>query len=503
MMNSQNGACGIEALEPAPVWRLFARLSGIPHPSKKEERIRAEVRAVAEEMGLSAREDAAGNILIDAPASPGCEGAPVTVLQGHLDMVCEKNADSTHNFDQDPIRLIVDRDEASGERIVRADGTTLGADNGVGVAMALAAASATDMTHGPLELLLTADEETGMTGANALTPESFRGRRLLNLDSEEDDALYIGCAGGCDTILTFSCELQAPGQTAAAYQLKVSGLRGGHSGGDIHENRGNAIKLLTRTLLRAGLDRFRVASIRGGQLRNAIPREAEAVVVGSADSMEALRQAAAEVQAEGSEESAEPDLAIDVAAAGPSAVPSVLSQADTGRVLATLAALPHGVLGMHRKMEGLVETSNNVATVRFAPDGGGGPVTIEIGNLSRSSSASRQREALDQLAAVGRLAGATVKTGDPYPGWAPNPDSPTLATCARVYRDLFGAEPRVAAIHAGLECGIIGERVGGVDMVSLGPTIQGAHSPDERVYVASVQKSWKFLQTILAELSKS
>jgi dipeptidase D len=369
--------------------------------------------------------------------------------------------------------------------------------------MALAAATAPEVTHGPLELLLTVDEETGMTGANALTPESFRGRRLLNLDSEEDDALYIGCAGGCDTVLTFSLECQALSEGAVPCHVRVSGLRGGHSGGDIHENRGNAIKLLTRTLLRAGAEAFRVASIRGGQLRNAIPREAEAVVVGSSGLIESLRRAATEVRLEGAEESGEPDLAIEVIDAASGKVTGVLSERDTHRLLGALAALPHGVLGMHRKMEGLVETSNNVATVRSTLSGGGDRITIEIGNLSRSSSASRQREAMDQLAAVGRLAGATVDTGDPYPGWAPNPDSPTLATCTRVYRSLFGSEPRVAAIHAGLECGIIGERVGGVDMVSLGPTIQGAHSPDERVYVASVKKSWNFLQSILAELSKS
>lgn len=502
-MSSKDAVGDIGALEPTLVWKFFSRISSVPHPSKKEEKICREVRAMAEEIGLPVREDGVGNLIIEVPGSPGCENAPVTVLQGHLDMVCEKNADCTHDFDRDPIRLILDRDKTSGEQIVRADGTTLGADNGVGLAMALAAASSPEVTHGPLELLCTIDEETGMTGANALTPDSFRGRRLLNLDSEEDDALYIGCAGGCDTALALSFELQPPEGKVAAFRVKVSGLRGGHSGGDIHENRGNAIKLLTRTLLRSGAVAFRLASIQGGQLRNAIPREAEATVVGSPELLDTLQMAAEAVVGEGVQESGEPDLAIDVEKVASGEVTGILSEEATRRVLGVLAALPHGVIGMHTKMENLVETSNNVATVKSSAGDGGRTMTVEIANLSRSSSASRQREVMDQLESIGRLSGATVHTGDPYPGWEPNPDSPTLATCIRVYRELFGEEPRVAAIHAGLECGIIGERVGDVDMVSLGPTIQGAHSPDERVYVAAVQKSWKFLQTILGELSKS
>jgi dipeptidase D len=492
----------IESLEPAPVWRFFAGISATPRSSKHEARIREHIRAVAEQHRLPAREDGAGNMVIDVPASPGCESAPITVLQGHLDMVGESSAGTQHDFERDPIRLVVEEESDSGKLIVRADGTTLGADNGMGMSLALAAATSPDVIHGPLELLFTVDEEAGMSGAKALTPDSFKGRRLLNLDSEEDDALCIGCAGGCDANLTwdFKTEPTPPGNEVA--RVSVSGLRGGHSGSDIHEGRGNAIKLLVRTLLDAKCDTLRIASVSGGSKRNAIPREAFAVVSGPPAMLSALEAAAKRVREEGVRESAEDDLSINVEAAAADDAAHVLAPEDTRRLLTVLLDLPHGVLGMHPTVADLVETSNNVATINSEMADRGRVMRVRMGALSRSSSSRRMEETLAQITALGQDAGAVVETGNDYPGWEPNLDSPILATCRRLYKELFDADPKVMAIHAGLECGIIGERVGNMDMVSLGPRILGGHTPEERVYVATVPKTWKYLKAILADLAR-
>lgn len=500
-MTSSHHAPGIEQLEPAAVWRLFADMAAIPRPSKHEERIRAHVRQVAAGLGFKTREDRVGNLLIEVPAKPGCEKAPITVLQGHLDMVCEKNSGTPHDFDRDPIRLIIDRD-AAGEPIVRAAGTTLGADNGIGVAMALAAAGSPDVKHGPLEILCTIDEEMGMTGAGHLEAGFLRGKHMLNLDSEEDHVLYIGCAGGGDIVLTFEFArgpLAAPGEAA---RVAVGGLRGGHSGGDIHENRGNAIKTLVRTLLGAGVNGLQLASISGGSKRNAIPREAAALLAGPAGTLAALQQAAAAVRDAVARESAEPNAVINVEPLARDALGPVLSAADSRRLLDVLTAMPHGVLEMHAKMKGLVQTSNNTATVVSEAAADGAKLKVVIGALSRSSVEGRLAATREQIAAIGRLAGAAVELGHSYPGWDPNLDSPLLKTCQRVYGRLFGQEPTVTAIHAGLECGIIGRRYPGLDMISFGPRIQGAHSPDERVFVRSVQKSYQFLTAVLGELAK-
>jgi len=418
-------------------------------------------------------------------------------------MVPEKNADTQHDFEHDPIRLILTTDKQTGEPVVTADGTTLGADNGIGVAMALAAATEPDVTHGPLEILCTVDEEAGMTGAKALAPDFFTGNILINLDSEEDDAIYIGCAGGCDNTLTWTFPLEPCDGKCQAVRVAVRGLRGGHSGGDIHENRGNANKVLVRTLTAAG-DGLRLVEIAGGSKRNAIPREAHAVVCGPTGLLERLREAARQVRAHVIEESAEPELAIDVTPADDGGCTPMVSADDTRRLLRALTALPHGVLGMHPKMPDLVQTSNNVATVSTARAADGRSLTVTVGALTRSSSQSLLHVARDQIIAVGELAAAAVESGNEYPGWEPNPDSPTLAVCRDVYRNLFGKEPHVAAIHAGLECGIINERAGGrLDAVSFGPTITGPHSPDEQVYVNSVARMWNYLKAVLAELAKS
>ncbi len=494
-------SAGIESLEPRAVWSFFAGIAAVPRPSKREEKIRAHVRQFAEKRGFSVREEPIGNLILQVPATPGRENAPITVLQGHLDMVCEQNRGTNHDFDREGIRMMLDTDKQSGRKIVRADGTTLGADNGMGVALALALAAATspEVIHGPLELLLTIDEEAGMSGAKAITPASFKGRRMINLDSEEDDSIYMGCAGGCDTNLTWRLDVSAPGAGMETCRVVVEGLRGGHSGGDIHEGRGNAIKLLIRALRRPRLDTLRIGEITGGSKRNAIPREAHAVVAGPAGTIAALEKAAAAVRSEAAAESFEEGVKIRVETIGVKDVGAVASAGGNATFLDGMAALPDGVLGMHPRVPQLVETSNNVSTVESRV--ASGKLEIVVGALSRSSSESRIEAMKDQIVAIGRLAGAAVEHANEYPGWEPNVDSPLLATCRKVYEKLFSEPPKVAAIHAGLECGIIGRRVGNMDMVSFGPTIKGAHSPDEHIFVDSVEKMWKYLVAVLASLA--
>jgi len=509
----------IESLEPASVWRYFAGIAAVPRPSKREQRIREHVLSVAKQLALSARQDATGNVVVQVPASPGCEKAPVIVLQAHLDMVCEKNSDSSHDFERDPIRLVLDT-EAAGNGggstpIVRADGTTLGADNGIGVAMALASASDKSVTHGPLELLFTVDEEAGMSGVRGLDPQFVHGRRLLNLDSEEDDVLYIGCAGGCDVVLTWelpTAPLPAGGETV---RVSVGGLRGGHSGADIHLNRANAVKLLTQTLIAPDAADLRLVDMGGGRLRNAIPREAWAVVAGPAGLGDALTAVARTIREVAVREHRDEqcNIQVDAVAAdlrvGRSQADRSLkcsrglSPADTRRLLRALTALPHGVLAVVPEIAGLVQSSNNVASIEAAPLSGSDGLRITAACLARSSAAGQMRVVVSQIRAAAELAGASVQTGNEYPGWQPDLESPTLGVCRRVYERLFGAPPRMTAIHAGLECGLLGGRIPGMDMVSLGPRIKGAHSPEERVYVNSVQKSWRLLTAVLAELARA
>ncbi len=496
-MSADRASADLTQLEPKSVWTFFDQMTSVPRPSKNEQRIQEHMLGVAESLGFSAKRDEAGNIVISVPASSGCESAPTTVLQGHLDMVCEKNAGVDQDFDIDPIRTVIAKDD-EGLQIVRADGTTLGADNGIGVCLALAAASDPDVVHGPLELLFTCDEEEGMTGAKALSPDSFEGRRLINLDSEEDDALYIGCAGGRDTNLAWDFETVSVDSQVECCRVSVSGLRGGHSGGDIHEGRATANRLIVRALLQAA--GLQVASINGGSKRNAIAREAAAIVCGPAGTKKALEGAAKTVAAEAAAESFEEGIQIEVSGAGADECKRVMSLGDTSILLAALMAIPHGVMGMHPKIPLLVQTSNNISTI--ASEDSGDRLHIEVGMLTRSSSDSRKQEALDQIDKIGELAGATVSHDNDYPGWEPNPDSALLRTCSRIYKDLFGEEATVAAIHAGLECGIIGERVGEMDTISFGPRIEGAHSPDEQVWVESVGKIWQYLKAVLAELAK-
>ncbi len=484
----------VSELEPTALWRHFDRILTIPRGSKNEEAIRRHVLAIAAARACDARVDAAGNLVVRKPAAAGREPAPTVVLQSHLDMVNEKNSDVDHDWSRDPI--MPRRDDGW----VTATGTTLGADNGIGVAAMLAVLEADDVAHGPLELLFTIDEETGLTGAAGLDPDLLAGRCLLNLDSEEEGTLTVGCAGGADSDLRLELDDEAVAAEAVALEVTVRGLKGGHSGVDIHLQRGNAIQLLARALGRARLDPtvgggFRLAGIGGGNLHNAIPREASALVVCEPADAESLRRSiGGELEAIADEyRPAEPGLTHRIAATTTPA--EAWTSAVTDHALALLDALPHGVLAMSYDIPGLVETSTNLATARTS----GGE--LAIGLASRSSVASALAATRRRIRSIGELAGCRVSEGNGYPGWKPDLDSPVLAvlekTCARV----LGSAPEVGAVHAGLECGIIGEKIPGMDMISFGPTIEFPHSPDERVEIASVGRFYELLTTALEELA--
>ncbi len=479
-------------LEPYSLWELFGKIAAIPRPSKHEERIVAWVRELAGEHGWSVRADEIGNLVLEVPATPGRERADIVILQSHLDMVCEKNKDVEHDFMTDPIRPRVEGDW------VYATGTTLGADNGIGVAAALAIATDPSVVHGPLELLFTLDEETGLHGAQGLDASMLRGRTMLNMDSEEDGKLFVGCAGGADCRLWLEPARRPPAPGSRSLTIFVSGLRGGHSGLNIHENRGNAVKLLTRLLQAAAADgvEFEIAELHGGSKHNAIPREAEATLThldGEADKR--LRGVVACMTECYRDElrGIDDQLQIRVAAASP--VASVMQRSDWQRLLNLLAVLPHGVLGMSPAIPGLVETSNNLAAVE--QENGG----VRILTSCRSSVGSTQRAVLSSILAAGKLAGARTEEHGGYPGWKPNLDSAVLATTRRVYSELWGQEPEVTAIHAGLECGLLGQKIPGLDMISFGPQIEGAHSPDERAQISSVGRFWEALVRVLCELA--
>jgi len=484
----------LEQLEPRLVWKHFDAIRQIPRPSKHEERIAANVVSWARGKGFEVKRDAAANVVVRVPATPGHEKAPVIVLQGHLDMVPEKNSDVEFDFLKDPIQVRVVGD------YVYATGTTLGADNGIGVAAAMAVAEDTSAVHGPLELLFTVDEETGLTGAMQLDAKLLTGRTLLNLDTEEDAALYIGCAGGADTHASFTISRKDTRDGTLALRIAVRGLRGGHSGVDIHENRGNALKFLVRALdaIRQRGVRFAVVSLGGGSKHNAIPREADAVVRIAPHNRAKLRKAVEATAALLKEEFGEidPQARIEVSPVEDDADNRrVWRPKDAERILDALLACPHGVLAMSRAVAGLVETSNNLAVVAANGD------TLEVTTSSRSSVMPSLAAVTGQIAAAFRLAGAEVELHDGYPGWKPNPGSAVLKTVERVYEHEFGVKPHVKAIHAGLECGLIGERCPGMDMVSLGPQIESPHSPDERVQISTVGKFYRLLKATLKALA--
>jgi len=475
-------------LKPELVWRYFGELCKYPRPSKKEKKVVDYVLSVIQKLGLPYEQDSFGNIIVRKPATPGFENRKKVCLQGHLDMVCEKNSDVQHDFENDPIQPYVDGDW------VKAKGTTLGADNGIGVAAALAVMEAKDIQHGPLEFLFTLDEETGLTGANNLKPGFVTADILLNLDSEEDGALYIGCSGGKDTEGSFSYSKESVPQDSLGYRIKVTGLKGGHSGLDIHLGRGNAIKILSRLLwnLQNQFD-VRLSKIEGGSKRNAIPREAFAQIVvnkSKADELEGfVSYYNTVVKSELS--TVEPDLKVEFERID---LPEfVIDKSTQMNLLNALYALPHGVIKMSADIPGLVETSTNLATINFEDK-------IIVGTSQRSSVESEKEDVVVMNRCVFLLANAEVKHGDGYPGWKPDINSEILKVMKEVYKNKYGYEPEVKAIHAGLECGIIKEKYPSMDMISFGPTIMGAHSPDERVQISTVQKFYDLLLDVLKNI---
>lgn len=480
-----------DQLQPRPVWQIFGEMAKIPHGSGNEVAIQAMFKTWAAQRGLVCREDEVGNLLIEIPASPGLEHVPPVLVQGHVDMVCEKNSATKHDFDKDPIRIKIDDDW------VKADGTTLGADNGIGVAMGLALADSPEVKRGPVEVLLTVDEERGLTGAAGVKAGFFQSRRMINLDSEEDNALFMGCAGGRDSVITVKLRgVKAP-RGLVGRKVVIKGLTGGHSGLDIHRGRGNANKLLARALHHAArLMPLRIESIGGGLLRNAIPREAEArVLVPEARSREFKRAIDAFLSGVLAEELRGVDDGLEWRT-GAVKVERAWSEAESQRLLNLLVAIPHGVLAMSRALPGLVETSSNLGVVKT--DGN----KVRITCCSRSSVMGQLGYLAGVHRALAELAAADLDQPAGYPAWQPDPDSPLLKTVVEQYTRLFGEEPELKAIHAGLECGLLLENYPGLDIVSFGPNIHGAHSPDEKVQISSVQKVWQLFVAVIEDLAK-
>lgn len=480
----------IKGLKPEGLCQRFYEISQVPRPSKKEEKVRGYLRDLFNDLKLSWKEDAVGNIVVNVPATAGYEKAPVVVLQGHVDMVCEKNKGTVHDFDNDPLKLL------KVDGWITADGTTLGSDNGIGVAAAIAAATDKEAVHGPLELLLTIDEETGLTGANNLQPGFISGKILLNLDSEEHGAFYVGCSGGIDTIGTFKADYATAPKDCSVYEIMITGLKGGHSGLDIAAGRGNAIKVLARALKAIDEVGYNVLRIEGGSKRNAIPREAEAVITIPSTNEQKFKNLIADFESQVQNEFKTSDSGLKIEIKKSDDTAKVFTKDFTNKIINTLLAVSHGVITMSQDIPDLVETSANLATVVTA-DG-----NIVIGTSQRSSVESAKKYIAQSVASVFTLAGADVKTGDGYPGWKPDMDSNILKISRKAFTNLYNKEPEIKAIHAGLECGILGDKNKGMDMISFGPTITGAHSPDERVNIETVEKFYDLLKTILKETAE-
>ncbi len=480
----------IRDLEPRQVWEQFDAITRVPRPSKKEERVIEFLIDFARSHSLDYERDAIGNVVIRKPATSGYEDHETVILQSHMDMVCEKNSDVDFDFDSQPINAVVD-----GEW-VRAEGTTLGADCGIGMAAAMAMLLATDVEHGPIEALFTVDEETGLTGAFNLGEGMLTGKYLINLDSEDEGEIFIGCAGGVDTVATFLVQYDAAPKGYTFYRFDVSELKGGHSGDDINKGRANSNKIAARLLLIAQ-DEFegRVSYFDGGNLRNAIPREAYAVMGVPSKQKDKFEARARQFIADVKEEFTltEPDMRL--ALSDMPAVEEVLTETSQRNLLGALVGVPNGVLAMSAAIEGLVETSTNLASVKFS-----GKQKVVVTTSQRSSVESAKLYAKQAVESVFLLAGAEVEHSDGYPGWAPNPDSHLLKKTVESYERLFGVEPKVKAVHAGLECGLFLEKYPHLEMVSFGPTLCGVHSPDERLEIATVEKFWQLLNEVVKNL---
>ena len=476
----------IRNLEPKQLWSLFHEITQIPHPSKKEKKIVEFVADFGKKHNLETTVDKVGNVIIRKPATKGMENRKGVILQSHLDMVPQKNSDKIHDFEKDPIQTLVD-----GEW-VKANGTTLGSDNGIGVAASLAILASDDIQHGPLEALFTIDEETGMTGVNGLEKGILKGDILMNLDSEDEGELYVGCAGGIDVSAKKQYAEEDTPKGTAAFLISIKGLKGGHSGVDIDLGRANSNKLMFRFMMQAESDfGIRIAEVSGGDLRNAIPREANAVVVVPEIKTGEFQDFVSGYEKMYRAEFAETEPDLKFFAEKVTLPRKVMNQADQYRIIRAVFINPNGVVRMSQAMKGLVETSNNLAIIRCKEG------IFEAHNLTRSSVDSAKEATAWRIAAAFQLINADVKVEGGYPGWKPNVSSPVLKTASGVYKEMFGKVPEIKAIHAGLECGILGGIYPNLDMISFGPTIRFPHSPDEKVNIESVVKFFKFLCGIL------
>ncbi|PWD97727.1 cytosol nonspecific dipeptidase [Marinilabilia rubra] len=478
-----------EGLYPAKLWDYFDQICQVPRPSRHEEKIVDWLLEFAEQNGFEGKRDKIGNVLISKPASPGMEDRKTVVLQSHVDMVGEKNNDKQHDFFVDPIIAVRDGGW------IKADGTTLGADDGIGIAAQLALLTSDDIPHPPLECLFTVDEETGLTGAFNLGEGFFKGRTLINLDSEDEGELFIGCAGGIDTLAYLKPDYESVPEGYTALEIKVTGLKGGHSGDDIHKGLGNANKILVRLLRKLNRDLgFRLAGIDGGNLRNAIAREASAIGMVPSKFKEEARVALNVLAHDVEQEFRHTDSGVKLWMGSCDQPEELFSANFQNRLLNAIYACPHGVMAWSQEIDGLVETSTNLASVKLKED------EILVTTSQRSSVESARDDISNMVSSVFELAGARVEHSDGYPGWEPNMESPVLDVSVSTYKKLFGNEPEVKAIHAGLECGLFLQKYPDMDMISIGPTIKGAHSPDERLDIETVRKFWDHLLDILKNL---
>jgi dipeptidase D len=477
-------ATAMAGLEPKELWKHFDALAAIPRGSGNEAAARDYVLGVAKKLGLEAVQDKVGNTVIRKPAHKGRESAPMALLQGHLDMVCEKNEGTAHNFETDPIKVVRDGDW------LKAEGTTLGSDNGIGVAASLAVMESTDIAHGPLEFVYTIDEESGLTGAAEFPGGLLKSKYFLNLDNEETGTICIGCAGGVKTIARRKVGLIAA-PAGDAYRIKVWGLKGGHSGVDIHQGRGNAVRILGSLLQRVLSLPAALGSITGGSAQNAIPREASAVVVVDAKLAGDLKALVAKVEEEHKADLGGFDSGLQISVEKTERPEKVVDAADAKRTMDLLATLHHGVLAMSPDVPGLVQNSTNLATVALKGD------TIEIVTSQRSAIEASKNAAARMVATACQTAGFETEHSGSYPGWKPDPHSEIVEKLQRVHEKVFGQPGKLIAMHAGLECGVIGEKYPGMQMVSFGPTIVDPHSPHERVQISTVESFWKFLRQAL------
>lgn len=483
----------VKDLKPALLWQCFDEITKVPRPSCHEEKIREYLLEFAKKHGIESKTDKVGNVVLKKPATKGYESAPTVVLQVHMDMVAEKNGDVEHDFLNDPIQTYIDGDW------VKAKGTTLGADNGIGVAAALAVMADDSLQHGPVEALFTVNEEIGLEGAQNLGEGMIDGSVLINLDSEDDGEIFVGCAGGIDTTAVFTYKRSFAPENFSYFKIKVSGLLGGHSGGDIHIGRANANKLVARFIWNCSQKwDIEVSTIKGGNLRNAIPREAEAVFGVHSDHAAEIAKYmeifANEIKNEF--KGIEPSMDLRVESVDR---PEYCIDSNTSLALVrALYSAPHGVVSMSRDIENLVETSTNLAAVKME-----GYDKIKVTTSQRSSVESRKNDIAGQVEAHFQLAGAKISHSDGYPGWAPNMNSPIMKISAEAYEELFGVKPAIKAIHAGLECGLFLANNPGLDMVSIGPTMTGVHSPDEKLLIPTVDKFWKHLVLMLEKVARS